>query len=82
MSVIFLPFLAYLSAFFRVTNETESLPNELKVPIGIADDLLDSTSSLGGGSLDIHVGEQLDARENSISSAGEDSPGTVRVRRG
>ena len=78
----FLPSLAYLSAFFRVTNETESLPNELKVPIGIADDLLDSTSSLGGGSLDIHVGEQLDARENSISSAGEDSPGTVRVRRG
>jgi hypothetical protein len=78
----FLPFLAYLSAFFRVTNETESLPDELKVPIGIADNLLDSTSSLGPGSLDVHIGEQLEARENSISSAGEDSPGTVRVPRG
>lgn len=78
----FLPFLAYLSAFLRVTNETESLPDELKVPIGIADDLLDSTSSLGGGSLDVHIGEQLEARENLTSSAGEDSPGTVRVLRG
>jgi len=76
-------------------NEAEAIPDELKAPIGVADDLLvpastpvdtDSGGDLGKGDNGEEVtGSEASKKEESgdkdSQGKGEDSPGTVRFFR-